>query len=60
MRLKFGTTQMLAPHSVVAFVESDAVVVDDSGSINHPLEMAVALVLIELKLQSLHVLMIAF
>ena len=54
MRLKLGTTQVLAPPAVVPFMEGDAVVVDDSSSINRPLEMAVTLVLIELKLQCLH------
>lgn len=57
MSLKLGTTQVLAPHAVVPFMEimeSNAVVVDDSSSINRPLEMAVAFVLIELKLQCPH------
>jgi hypothetical protein len=54
MRLKLGATQVLTPHAVVSTMESNAMVINHPSSIDAPLEMAVALVLIELKLQSLH------
>jgi len=50
MSLKLGTTQVLAPHSVIPLVEGDAMVVDDPCNINRPFQVAITLVLIELEL----------
>ena len=56
--LKFGATQVLVPHPVVAFVKGDAGVIDDSTGINSPLEISIPLVLIELELQASHAIIV--
>lgn len=56
--LKLGTVQVLAPHSVVPFVQGNGVVPNYSSRIDLPLKASVPLVLIKLKLQSFHAIII--
>jgi hypothetical protein len=58
MSLKFRATQVLAPHSVVSFVEGNRVIIDHSSSVNSSLEISVSLMAVELELQCFHVLII--
>jgi Ribbon-helix-helix protein, copG family len=60
MSLKLRAIQMLAPHPVVPFVQGDAMVINHPGRIDRPLEVLISTALIELKLQCLHVSMIAY
>ena len=45
---------MLAPHPVIALVESNAMVIDRSSSVDCALEVSIPLVFVELKLQGSH------
>jgi hypothetical protein len=46
MSLKFGATEMLFEHPIVAFMESYAMVVDDPSNIDGALEMPIPLVVV--------------
>jgi hypothetical protein len=52
--LKLSTTQVFIPHSIVSFVESDSVIVDNSSSVDCLLEISIPLVAVELEIQCLH------
>ena len=54
MTLKFCTTQMLTPHSVVPLVKYNAMVINHPGSIYRPLEVLITFALIEFELQCFH------
>jgi len=45
---------MLAPHPVIPLVESNAMVIDRSSSVDCALEVSIPLVFVELKLQGFH------
>jgi hypothetical protein len=45
---------MLAPHSVIPLVESNAMVIDRSSSVDCTLEVSIPLVFVELKLHGFH------
>jgi len=45
---------MLAPHPVIPLVESNAMVIDCSSSVDCALEVSIPLVFVELKLQGFH------
>ena len=45
---------MLAPHRVIPLVESNAMVIDRSSSVDCALEVSIPLVFVELKLQGFH------
>jgi hypothetical protein len=46
MSLKFGATEMLFEHPIVAFMERYAMVVDDPSNIDDALEMSIPLVVV--------------
>ncbi len=52
--LQSGAVQVLAPHSVVPFVEGNTMVVDTPCGIDCPLEVSISLVLVELELERFH------
>ncbi len=52
--LQSGTVQVLAPHSVVPFVEGNTMVVDTPCGIDCPLEVSIPLMLVELELERFH------
>ena len=54
MSLKSPAVQVLAPHSVIPFVQRNTVVIDNPSSVYTPLKKSIPLVLIQLELQSLH------
>jgi hypothetical protein len=54
MSLKFVAIQVLAPHAVVPFVECNAMVINYPSRIDSPLEVLIALALIQLELQGFH------
>lgn len=45
---------MLAPHLVVPTMKGDTMIVDNSSSINGPLEISIPLVAVQLELQCFH------
>ncbi len=55
MSLKFGTVQVLAPHAIVAFVESHAMIINHPCGIDRPFEVSIALVVVQLEFQCFHV-----
>jgi hypothetical protein len=45
---------MLAPHPIIPLVESNAMVIDRSSSVDCALEVSIPLVFVKLKLQGFH------
>jgi len=45
---------MLVPHPVIPLLESNAMVIDRSSSVDCALEVSIQLVFVELKLQGFH------
>ncbi len=52
--LKFCTIQVLTPHPVVPSMKGDAMVIDNSGSVNCLLKISIPLVVVQFKLQCFH------
>jgi hypothetical protein len=60
MFLKPRAVQVFAPHPIVPTMKGDAMVIYHSCGVNCPLEMPIALVTVQLELESLHANMIAY
>ncbi|MCY7384637.1 MAG: hypothetical protein LH628_19045 [Microcoleus sp. CAN_BIN18] len=60
MSLKFGATQMLFEHPIVPFMQRNTVVIDHPSSVDLSLQVSISLVLIKLKLQCFHAIIVAY
>jgi hypothetical protein len=60
MLLELGAVQVFAPHPIVPTMQRNTVVVNRSRGINDALQVTISLVVVQLELERLHAIIIAY